>query len=99
QGRGIHGFQASSNFRRDHADSPTLLGGGVFFAPPAISRRPPEQTDNSSRKPLTSRDFYGVLPVTPAIGGDKGETQGHERDGNAAKGTAEEGIVPTARWR
>ena len=55
-----------------------------------------EQTDNSFRKPLTSRDFYGVLPMTPAIGGDKGETQGHERDGNAAKGAAEEGTIPTA---
>ena len=34
--------------------------------------------------------------MTPVIGGDKGETQGHERDGNAAKGAAEEGTIPTA---
>ena len=41
QGRCIHGFQASYNFRRDHAVSPPLLVDGAFFAPPAISRQPP----------------------------------------------------------
>src|SRR5699024_5835569 len=40
QERRIHGFQASFNFRRDHAVSPPLLVDGAFFAPPAISRQP-----------------------------------------------------------